>query len=31
MASFEAKTVWDKTRTIQKKCYASDPFQPDPE
>ena len=34
MASFQAKMVLDipgMTRTIQKKCYGSDPFQPDPE
>ena len=41
MASFQAKmvldilgmtrTIWDKTRMIQKKFYGSDPFQPDPE
>ena len=31
MASFQAKTVRDRLRMIQKKCYCSDPFQPDPE
>ena len=31
MASFETKTVRDRLRMIQKKCYHSDPFQPDPE
>ena len=31
MASFQAKTIWDKLRMIQKKCYRSDPFQLDPE
>ena len=31
MASFQAKTVRDRLRMIQKKCYCSDPFLPDPE
>ena len=32
MASFQAKTGWDRLRVIQKKkIYHSNPFQPDPE
>ena len=30
MASFQVKMVWDRLRMVQKKCYRSNPFQPDP-